>query len=101
MPGAESDTRKTLVRDLKEATQRVEAAYIALKSASKELTAARAAIMKAHIRLNEFLGAAFGPDGSRNRVVWNWPHSWVRGSGVVREPGAGPANARCLKGLTT
>ena len=81
MSESEGETRRALIKNLKEATERANAASRAydavmrdipsgipppdgvqrIQNASRDLSQARAAMMKAHIRLNEFFGRAIGP----------------------------------------
>ncbi len=81
MPEPEGQTRDALIKSLKEATERANAASLEfdavmsdipsgvphpdgiqrIHNASRALSAARAEMMKAHIRLNEFFGRAIGP----------------------------------------
>jgi len=81
MAHMEGETRQALVKNLREATERASAAlrtYDAvisdipsgmphpdgvqrIQNASRDLNQARAAMMKAHIQLSEFLGRGIGP----------------------------------------
>jgi len=81
MAQMEDETRQALIKNLREGTERATTAlrtYDAVMSdipsgmphpdgvqriqnASRDLSQARAAMMKAHIQLNEFLGRGIGP----------------------------------------
>jgi len=81
VPETDGDKRASLINALREATERANAASLAfdvvmgdipsgtpypdgvqrIKNVSRELSAARAAMMKAHIEFNNFLGRGIGP----------------------------------------